>query len=128
MTPYAINLSWPARALWQNEKCHWRIKGRTRAAQRKEAWALGREAELPKSPDARLTFTFCPPDRRRRDRHNMPETMKGAIDGIADAMGVDDEFFDVRYADAWGPIVEGGQVRVVIEPRTIEVPFRGQVT
>lgn len=124
---YTIRLSWPARALWQNYKCHWTVEHNAKTNARREAWALALKYKLPASPDARLEFTFAPPDKRRRDLHNMPATMKAAIDGIAQAMGVDDQHFDCVWPREWGVPVKGGAVFVKITPVTVLVPHRGQI-
>ena len=57
---------------------------------------------------------FCPPDKRRRDGHNLASSMKGAIDGIADALGIDDSRFIVSHElrDDTHP---GGIVRVTLK-------------
>jgi crossover junction endodeoxyribonuclease RusA len=57
-------------------------------------------------------MTFCPPDKRRRDRDNLIASMKAATDGIADALGTDDSKFIVTYA--MGSPVKGGSVEVTI--------------
>lgn len=62
-----------------------------------------------------LSFTavFCPPDRRRMDLDNRP---KGLLDSLAKA-GVFADDSQVRdMHTAFGPVVEGGEVRVRIVP------------
>lgn len=41
-----------------------------------------------------VTLVFYPPDKRRRDKDNLLARMKAGIDGIADAVGIDDSRFD----------------------------------
>lgn len=41
-----------------------------------------------------LTITFVQPDRRRRDRDNSLASLKPALDGVADALGIDDSQFE----------------------------------
>jgi crossover junction endodeoxyribonuclease RusA len=60
-----------------------------------------------------MTVTFHPPDNRRRDRTNMEASMKAGFDGMADAMGVDDNRFAPTYRK--GEIVKGGKVVVTIQ-------------
>jgi crossover junction endodeoxyribonuclease RusA len=60
----------------------------------------------------RLLVTFCPPDKRHRDRTNCEASMKSAFDGIADALGVNDRRFEPTYR--WGEPVAGGAVTVEI--------------
>lgn len=44
-----------------------------------------------------LHITFYPPDKRRRDRDNAQASLKHHLDGIADALGVDDYRFRPTY-------------------------------
>lgn len=41
-----------------------------------------------------LTVTFVSPDRRHRDRDNLLAASKPMLDGVADALGVDDRRFE----------------------------------
>lgn len=111
-----IRLSWPLRALWTNEKAHWQKKSRAVKAYRQEAWARALEQSVKRlnTTTPRLYFSFHPPDRRKRDLHNMPETQKAAIDGIADAMGCDDSGFQCVWPVTWGDPVKGGAVVIEV--------------
>lgn len=42
-----------------------------------------------------VSITFRPPDRRARDSDNMLASIKGMLDGIADAWGVNDSLFRI---------------------------------
>lgn len=108
-------LSWPDKALSSNARRHW---SKVAQAKRKyrieaEAWTLFHGAGV--SPNAVLQFTFHPPDRRKRDAHNMPHMMKAAIDGIADAMGCDDNNFQCIFPSQFAEPVKGGKVVVEIK-------------
>lgn len=74
---------------------------------------LARQAGVLSPPDGRLhvTVEFVPPDRRHRDRDNMLASIKSGLDGLADALGVNDSRFDltIRVADDIG-----GMVRVEV--------------
>lgn len=86
-----IVLSWPHRDLSSNARKHRLTVSRRAKVYRHEAWALSKKAKLPASPSgAVLTFTYHPPDERRRDAQNMPHMLKSAIDGISDALRCDD--------------------------------------
>ena len=61
-----------------------------------------------------LTFSYYPPDRRKRDAQNMPHMLKSAIDGIADAMGVDDSGFRCVFPSAFEEPSKFGSVLVEI--------------
>ena len=112
-----IRMSWPSRPLWQNRRSHWAVRADAVAAYRKEAWARAMEQGVKRigTTTPRLVFKFCPPDRRKRDLHNMPATQKAAIDGIADALGCDDDSgFRCIWPDAWGDVVRGGCVMIEV--------------
>jgi crossover junction endodeoxyribonuclease RusA len=58
---------------------------------------------------------FCPPDKRKRDLDNLLARMKAGLDGLADALGVDDTIF--RPAVEWGEVRPRGGVVVTLEVR-----------
>src|SRR3546814_1588637 len=59
-----------------------------------------------------LAIEFYPPDARRRDLDNMLASVKHAIDGIAEAIGVDDSRFS--YSIARRAPIKGGRVSIVV--------------
>lgn len=111
---FEITLPWPPSPLWQNRPSHWGVKRAAVKHARGRAWAKAQLKKIPADPRAVLAFEFHPPDSRRRDLHNMPATQKATIDGIAAAMGVDDEHFRVRWPEAWAEVRKGGAVVVTI--------------
>ena len=119
MGNYLIRLPWPARPLWQNDRSSRWAKARATKNAKEYAWAMAREACVATMPDAILEFSFHPPDERRRDAQNMPATQKAAIDGIALAMGCDDNGFRVRWPEQFSEPVKGGCVLVHIKPPVV---------
>lgn len=111
---YLIRLPWPSADLNANRKGHWAKKARATKEARRAAWALALQEKLPKMPEAILEFSFFPPDRRKRDTQNLPGMMKAYIDGIADAMGCDDNGFLPRFPDHLSEPVKGGAVLVLV--------------
>ena len=110
-----LRLSWPSKWLWQNRRPHWRQARDSARNARLEAWALMRDTSAKAGADPIiLTFAFHPPNRVKRDLQNMPATQKAALDGIADALHVDDSTFTVRWPEAWGEVVKGGCVLVEV--------------
>lgn len=112
-----VTLPWPPTALSPNTRhAHWsqlaKAKKRYRAACHLEALA-GHCRRM--APDTRLHLhlTFVPPDKRRRDLDNLIASMKAGLDGVADALGVDDSRWTLTCSIDEGRI--GGMVRVAIE-------------
>lgn len=112
-----IVLPWPNKALAPHAKGHWRPKARaTKAAREEAAWltkeqliAVGR---VPGPHD--LRFKYFPPDRRRRDIANVHAMLKPHIDGIADALGVDDSTFRPHFPVEFSNVEKGGFIFVEI--------------
>lgn len=114
MTIITLYLPWPPAGLQPHAKSHWRPKANATKRYRRDAFWLAKEALVDAGPGAILAFSWHPPDRRRRDTSNMPSQMKPVIDGIADAMGCDDNGFRVRFPETMGEPVKGGCVIVEI--------------
>ena len=117
---HTFSLSWPVKQLSSNYRGHWAPKTKAVQAYRAEAW--GRcGIKHPKGQDGwKLEFRFCPPDKRRRDCHNMPAMMKAAIDGISDALGVDDSTFTCTFPSQFEEPVKGGRVHVRLTLREVQ--------
>lgn len=110
-----IMMPWPPAALHSHHKGHWRPKARASADYKATAYVLAKEAHVKCDPSAVLRIECLPPDRRRRDCQNMPIPIKAAIDGIAKAMGCDDNGFRVYFPAEFGPVVKGGAVIITVE-------------
>jgi crossover junction endodeoxyribonuclease RusA len=113
-----IILPWPHKDLSPNARVHFRAKAAATKAYREQAYWLTVASQArvdrmrystSKDP-VELLFTFCPPDKRRRDIDNMLASAKGAIDGIADALEVDDQRFGFTLRR--GEPVKGGKIVV----------------
>lgn len=111
-----VTLPWPSKDLSPNARVHWARKNRAARKARNEAKiaclaagirGLGWEA-------ARVTVTFHPPDNRRRDSDNLLSSLKSALDGIADATGIDDSRWLLQIER--GGVVPGGSVVVRLSP------------
>lgn len=116
---FAVELSFPASELMQNrrEGRHWHYAHEAKVAQRQEAYLLARQSITQSGfearPDARyrVEMVFCPPDGRRRDVSNLHAAMKAALDGIAEAMEIDDSAF-TEHEQRMGMMRYGGCVVV----------------
>lgn len=111
-----IELSWPVKALHPNARVHWAAKGRATKAARTEAYWATKKAAMMAPPMAAGSFpliiTFYPPDNRKRDHDGQISAFKAFQDGIADALGIDDNLFRPRYQFA--EPVKNGRVTVII--------------
>lgn len=117
MPPRVVLLPWPDKTLSQNARVHWARKAKaTRSARLDACWytVIAMSGKKPRRSGARLHLTFNPPDRRKRDLQNCIGSAKALVDGIADALDVDDSLFSMTYA--MGEPVKGGSVRVEIRP------------
>lgn len=107
-----IDLPWPPRGLWPNTRNHWAMTARAKRSYKVTAWTLTKQAGA--VPGINVAMLFCPPDKRRRDLDNMIAAMKAGIDGISDAIGIDDSRFVLSFAI--GPVVANGAVIVTVTP------------
>ena len=108
-------LPWPSRVLHPNSRTHWAQRAKAAKAARESGHLLAVEAGWHRRewPDGDLFvwIDFYPPDRRHRDTDGLLSSMKSALDGMADAMGVNDRRFVPRpYCK--DEVRKGGEVRV----------------
>ena len=91
-----VFLPWPHKDLSPNAAMHWAKKSKKKKEYRTTCWALTLEAKL-KAPQGEDKFgveiTFYPPDKRHRDADNMVAAIKSGLDGVADALKVNDRRF-----------------------------------
>lgn len=100
---------WPSRVLSPNGRSHWATKAKAVKAMRTLAFYATKESKL--HPLTSFRLVFCPPTNRARDLDNLIASMKPALDGMAQAWGVNDSTF--RFTAEIGEIVPGG--RVIVE-------------
>jgi len=109
-----IRLAWPDMALMPNRKNgkHWGSihAQKTKAKRDANFIALAALATHTLIPAHRLALriTFAAPDKRRRDVDNLLACIKPQIDGIAQALGVDDSLFrPIILDDGYDPQKQG---------------------
>jgi crossover junction endodeoxyribonuclease RusA len=101
LTSLQLNLPWPPPALSSNKRQHWSRLAKAKKAYRAACYVetLRQVHGKPVLPNTlRLALEFAPPDRRRRDRDNLVAAMKAGLDGMADALGIDDSRFETLEA------------------------------
>lgn len=111
--PITIELIWPPALLsGHNTGSHW-TKASVVKQHREWAWkaTLAAKGSVPAQGDIPISFTFHPPD-RRGDRTNFANRLKPAIDGIAQALKVNDSRFLPSYR--FGVVIPKGKVVVTI--------------
>lgn len=93
-----IVLPFPSSELSGHQSGLWRKKARVVATHRAWAFHATRAAKEKVSGegDIAIKFRFVPPD-RRGDRTNYPNRLKAYIDGIAEALGINDRRFLPSY-------------------------------
>lgn len=110
-----VLLPWPARAVHPNSRAHWSRRSRATKRMRRDARALARAAKLYADGDAvHVTLTFYPPDKQRRDLDGCVASCKPYLDGLADAMGVDDRRFTSLSARMSDICAHGGEVKIEV--------------
>jgi crossover junction endodeoxyribonuclease RusA len=91
-----VKLPWPPKELSPNSTLHWSKKAKKKKEYRTACWALTLEAKL-SAPGGEgkipVEITFYPPDKRHRDADNMVASIKAGLDGLADALKVNDKRF-----------------------------------
>ncbi len=110
-----LTLPWPPAVCSPNARVHWSRKSKAAKTYRYACFLLARQAgiQAPKS-GALLMLEFVPPDRRRRDDDNLLAMFKAGRDGLADALGIDDNVFATQIRVS-KETTKGGAVRVRIQ-------------
>lgn len=105
-----ISLPFPPSILNPNRKGHWAVKALAAKKYKHDCIWLLRPHYESIAGKFTFTFTFCPPDKRRRDTDNLVSASKWLQDSLSYITGVDDSKFIVTYA--MGEPVKGGAVVV----------------
>ena len=94
-----IELPYPAKELSPNSRCHWSQKAKAAKKARSDAFHIAREAGFDKGAFAdyehRLHFwiDIYAKTKNYPDADNMLSSLKSALDGIADALDLNDRRF-----------------------------------
>ena len=124
----SYEISFPSQKLSPNARGHWAMKARVIASYRNEsAWlAKGSKIIAPDTGDIAIHLDMYPPN-RRRDKDNTEAAMKSALDGLADALGVNDSRFIATYTHH-EPEKPGRVVITVRLPAVVEIPIIGIIS
>jgi crossover junction endodeoxyribonuclease RusA len=113
-----VTLGWPSRALSPNARTHWATLARAKKAARREGHLATFSAStyLPTTWAAvGIQVTFIPPDARRRDLDNLIASIKPHLDGISDAIRIDDSRW-IWAAPVMAAPEKPGRVVVTLTP------------
>lgn len=111
-----ISLPWPSKSLSPNARVHWRRVAEIKKLAKRDAFYATRSVRKDPIEAEAMTarITFSPPDRRARDADNMVSSLKAALDGIAQAIGIDDSKWNLQLAPISDP-VKLGRVTIQLE-------------
>ena len=115
-----ITLPWPSRDLSPNARVHWAKKAKAAKSYRATCgWETKAALLQPGVPadfaDKKLTLNiiFHAKTRRAYDLDNALASIKSGLDGVADAMGIDDSRWALRIEK--GDPVQRGMIIIKIE-------------
>ena len=113
-TGVTFSLPWPPHTLSPNKRQHHMALYRAKKKYR-EACYLSTLSQRPSlaqyEASVSVELQFSPPDKRGYDQDNLVARMKSGLDGVADALGIDDQRFRLQ-APLIGAVVKGGCVWV----------------
>lgn len=118
-----IKLPWPPTALSPNSRLHWAKVMKAKAAYRQQCWLMAR-AQLGPSvnvllkgdSELALSIEFHPPQARRYDRDNLLARIKAGLDGMCDALAIDDHRFEPITVSMKKAPLRRGLVAIKIKP------------
>jgi len=119
---HEIVLPWPASGLSPNARVHFMKLANLKRAYRQECGylalkQLGKHA-MTMPQGLTVTLEFRPPSARKYDLDNCLSRMKAGLDGLADAIQVDDSKWDLILKR--GSPTKGGEVHISIEEKKDE--------
>lgn len=112
----SVTFPWPPRECSPNWRGHWATKAKAVKAYRKTCWVLALKANinLDWCAEIYLHTMFYPPSKRRFDQDNCIAAIKGGLDGLADALDVNDRLF--RILPSMGCSRPSGAIHIQIAP------------
>lgn len=112
-----IKLPYPHKALWPNGRAHHFAKARE--VKKHREWArlatLAEKIRVPSEGSIKVYATFRPkPSGPLPDADNAIASLKPSFDGIAEALGINDQRF-IPQPVSFGPRIKGGSVSIRLE-------------
>jgi len=96
---FEIKLPWYSQELSPNSRKHWAVVSRAKRQHKTLASIYTKNAKAQFGSDKEKVFlniTYCPPSKRRYDLDNCLASSKAYIDGISEAIGIDDSRFAIQ--------------------------------
>jgi len=119
---FAINLPWPDKNLSPNARVHWAVKAKATKKARGDAHLMTKAAtrgltfsEYSFQFGVSVTRIYSPPNRNRRDKDGCDAATKAYLDGISDALGIDDSKFDLEKSHLVEPVKNGNMCFIIQE-------------
>lgn len=103
MREFSIELPFPARVLFPNARPNWHVKAREVKLHRYWSYVATRAAnvgEVAPKDVIEYRITYTPKTNRRRDEDGIISSCKSYLDGVAQALGIDDHIFRHRGTEA----------------------------
>jgi crossover junction endodeoxyribonuclease RusA len=98
---------WPPKELSPNVRNHWAVHHRAKKKYRQQCRVVAEDFVLPEKDRDKVNLTFHTKTARRPDKDNCIAMMKSGLDGIADAIGIDDSRFDLGEPQFGKPVKNG---------------------
>lgn len=118
-----IKLPWPPTVLSPNTRSHWTEIATAKKKYRADCQLSTRaqlevkcNSVLPYSGDLDLVLEFHPPSARKYDRDNLLARLKAGLDGMCDALSIDDARFEPITVSLQKKPCRRGFVNVKISP------------
>jgi crossover junction endodeoxyribonuclease RusA len=109
-----IRLPWPDPILSPNARAHWAKIAKAKKSYRRACWGEAMAKRQAVSGKLTIDLAFIRPTKRAHDADNLVARMKAGIDGIADALGIDDRNFQLGTITIADTTEKGGAVVATI--------------
>jgi len=109
-----VQLPWMPKELSPNSRVHYMKAAKIKSQYKLACFGFSKAALQPFQGNVLLSITFHPPDKRKRDLDNMLAALKAGLDGLSEAIGVNDYNFAITIRR--GEPVQYGAVNIKVCP------------
>lgn len=107
-----LTFAWFPKELNPNSSCHFHVKAKKKAIYKTDCYWLTKMANIPKADYTEMHIIFYKPNRRHMDLDNMLASMKSGLDGMCQALEIDDRCFKKITVEISENI--GGMVKIML--------------